>query len=72
MTKLFIDIVGAERRELDFSGSIYSCADEAREAAQLICIDLGVSEDSPWLGAEVQVKDVSGHCLFAYPVCQLQ
>ncbi|HEY5280306.1 MAG TPA: hypothetical protein VIJ67_11180 [Pseudolabrys sp.] len=72
MTKLFIDIVRAEQRHLDFSGRMYSCLEEAGEAAQLMCMDLGVTEDSPWVGAEVQVKDVAGRCLFTYPVGQLQ
>jgi len=72
MTKLFIDIVRAEQRHFDFSGRMYSCPEEAGEAAQLMCMDLGVAEDSPWLGAEVQVQDVSGNCLYAYSVDQLQ
>jgi hypothetical protein len=72
MTKLFIDIVGAEQRQLDFSGRMYANPEEAGEAAQLMCMDLGVTENSPWVGAEVQVKDVDGRCLYAYPVGQLQ
>jgi hypothetical protein len=72
MTKLFIDIVGSERRQFDFSGRMYSRPEDASEAAQLMSMDLGVTEDSPWLGAEVQVKDVAGRCLFAYPVGQIQ
>jgi hypothetical protein len=72
MTKLFIDIVRAEQRHFDFSGRMYSSPEEAGEAAQLMCMDLGVAEDSPWLGAEVQVKDVAGNCLYVYPVGRLQ
>jgi len=72
MTKLFIDIVGAEQRQLDFSGRMYACPEDAGEAAQLMCMDLGVTENSPWVGAEVQVKDVDGRCLYAYSVGQLQ
>jgi len=72
MTKLFIDIVGPERNHLDFSGRLFSCPEEAGEAAQLMSLDLGVTENSPWVGAEVQVKDEAGRCLFAYPVGQLQ
>lgn len=72
MTKLFIDIVGPEERRFDFSGQFFASPAEAGEAAQLMSIDLGVTENSPWVGAEVQVKDEAGHCLFAYPVGQLQ
>ena len=72
MTKLFIDIIGAEQRQLDFSGRMYASPEDAREAAQLMCMDLGVTENSPWVGSEVQVKDEAGRCLFAYPVGELQ
>jgi hypothetical protein len=72
MTKLFIDIVGPEERRLDFTGQVFSSAAEAGETAQMMSLDLAVAENSPWVGAEVQVKDESGQCLFAYPVGQLQ
>ncbi len=72
MTKLFIDVVGSERRHLDFSGRLFFRAEEAAEAARLISLDLSVSEDSPWVGSEVQVKDEAGRCLFTCPVPQLQ
>ncbi len=72
MTKLFIDIVGATEKRLDFSGRMFSCPEEAGEAAQLVSLDLGVMENSPWVGAEVQVMDEAGRCLFSYRVGQLQ
>ena len=72
MTKLFFDIVGPEQRHLDFSGRLFSSTEEAGEAAQLMSLDLGVTENSPWVGSEVQVKDEAGRCLFTYPVGQLQ
>jgi len=37
-----------------------------------MCMDLGVTENSPWVGAEVPVKDVDGRCLYAYPFGQIQ
>lgn len=72
MTKLFIDIVGPGRHQLDFSGRLFARPEEAGEAAHLMSLDLGVADDSPWVGAEVQVKDEAGRCLFAYPVGALQ
>ena len=72
MTKLFIDVVGPDRRRLDFSGRLFLRAEEAAETARLISLDLSVSEDSPWVGSEVQVKDEAGRCLFSCPVQQLQ
>lgn len=72
MTKLFIDVVGPERRHIDFSGQLFYRPEEAAEAARLISLDLSISENSPWVGSEVQVKDEVGRCLFTCPVRQLQ
>ena len=72
MTKLFIDVVGPDRKYFDFSGQLFRRVQEAGETAQLLSLDLGVGEDSPWVGAEVQVKDEIGRCLFTYPVQNLQ
>jgi hypothetical protein len=72
MTKLFIDVVGPTTRHLDFSGRMFSRPEEAGEAAQLMSLDLGVSENSPWAGAEIQVRNAAGQCLFSYPVRQIQ
>jgi hypothetical protein len=71
MTKLFIDIVAPSKRHLDFTGHMFARPEDASEAAQLISLDLGVAEDSPWAGGQVQVKDEAGQCLFSYPVQQL-
>jgi len=72
MTKLFIDVVGPSRRHLDLSGRMFLRPEDAGESAQLMSLDLGISENSPWVGAEVQVKDAAGRCLFSYPVQQTQ
>jgi hypothetical protein len=72
MTKLFIDVVGSDRRHLDFSGQLFLRVEEAAEAARLVSLDLSISENSPWVGSEVQVKDEVGRCLFTCPVRQLQ
>ena len=60
MTKLFIDVVASDRTYIDFSGQVFRRLKEAGETAQLLSLDLGVREDSPWIGAEVQVKDEIG------------
>jgi hypothetical protein len=36
--------------------------------AELIAADLGFSEDSDWVGSQVQVRNVVGEMLFAVPV----
>jgi hypothetical protein len=71
MSRLFLDIVGPNVRQLDFSGAMYPGLDQARAAAELLSLDLGCDVDSPWLGAEVQVRDASGARLFACPVPNL-
>ena len=72
MTKLFFDIVGPEQRHLDFSGRLFSSADEAGEAAQLMSLDLGITENSTWDGSEDQVKDEAGRCMFSYTVGKMK
>ena len=71
MSRLFLDIVGPNDRQFDFSGAMYPGLDQARAAAELLSLDLGCDVDSPWLGAEVQVRDASGARLFACPVPNL-
>ena len=72
MKRLFIDIVGMEDKRLDFIGQLFPCIEQAGEAAQVVSIDLAIADNSPWIGAEVQVKDEQGRCLLRYPIRQLQ
>jgi len=71
MSRLFLDIVGPTVRQFDFSGAMYPGLDQARAAAELLSLDLGCDVDSPWLGAEVQVRDATGARLFVCPVPNL-
>ena len=71
MARLFFDIVGPNARQFDFSGASYAGLDQARAAAELLSIDLGCDVDTPWLGAEVQVRDAAGAHLFTCPVPNL-
>jgi hypothetical protein len=68
MTRLFFDVVRGEARQLDFRGTPFSAICRAREAAELLSMDFACDPDSPWIGAEVQVRDAGGNCLFACSV----
>jgi hypothetical protein len=65
MARLFFDVVGPNTRQLDFSGSYYEKLEQAQAAAELFSLDLACPVDTPWLGAEVQVRDAAGTQLFA-------
>ena len=71
MAKVFIDIVGSNERQLDFKGQQFPSMETARQIAELISIDLAVSVDSRWIGAEVQLKDELGNFIYRCPVRQL-
>jgi hypothetical protein len=71
MSRLFFDIVGPNVRHFDFSGRSYAGLEQARAEAELLSIDLGCPVDTPWLGAEVQVRDEAGAQLFSCPVPNL-
>ena len=71
MSRLFFDIVGPNVRQFDFTGTSYAGLEQARAAAELLSIDLGCAVDTPWLGAEVQVRDAAGARLFTCPVPNL-
>jgi hypothetical protein len=71
MARLFFDIVGPNTRQLDFTGSYYEELGQAQAAAELFSLDLACPVDTPWLGAEVQVRDASGAHLFTCPVPNL-
>jgi len=68
MGRLFFDLVRGPQRQLDFNGRQIVTLDEAREFAQLLSLDAGTDEESPWLGAEVHVVDQSGRVLLREPV----
>jgi hypothetical protein len=63
MGRLFFDLVRGPQRQLDFNGRQVGNLDEAREFAQLLSLDAGADEESPWKGAEVHVLDHTGTLL---------
>jgi hypothetical protein len=69
--KLFFDVVGPTDRSFDFRGAMFRCAEQAQRTAEMLSLDLAFAENSPWIGARVEVLDEIGNCLFQIPVREL-
>ena len=62
MTQFFFDIGSGEVVYHDFKGCEFAKAEEAFEMANLIALDLAVTEDAR--GTEVQVRNLAGQRLY--------
>ena len=62
MTQFFFDIAFGETVYHDFHGRQFAKAEEAYELADLIALDLAVTEEAR--GKEVQVRNVAGQRLY--------
>ena len=47
-------------------------AEQARELAELIALDLECRDDRDCAGSEVQVRNIGGTCLFSIPIRQAE
>ena len=70
--KFFFDIYSKTERQLDFRGREFARAEDARELAELIALDLECSDDGQWAGSEVQVRNIGGTCLFSIPIREME
>jgi hypothetical protein len=69
MKRFFFDVSYKTHVHYDYQGRDFAQPDQARELAELIALDLECSEsDTP--GSEVQVRNISGTCLFTVPIRQ--
>jgi hypothetical protein len=66
--RYFFDVVGSNRRELDYSGRMLPTPESARDAAELLAIDLAVKNEGEAIGWSVNVSVAEGHKLFSIPV----
>ena len=66
--RLFFALLKQESPSYDFHGHDVGKPDDAARIAELIAADLGCSETSEWVGAQVVVRDIVGQLLFAVPV----
>jgi hypothetical protein len=67
MKRFFFDVATDESVRYDYQGRIFGNVEEARALAELIALDLSCSEENKEVG-EVQVRNVSGNCLFSISV----
>ncbi len=68
MTRYFFDIVCDAACAHDFHGRYFWTAEEARDMAETVSLDLACSEKDECVGSEIQVRDVKGALLYSVPV----
>ena len=66
MKRFFFDVATDKSVRYDYHGRIFGNAEEARALAELIALDLSCSEDND--DSEVQVRNVTGSCLFSIAI----
>jgi hypothetical protein len=72
MKRFFFDVSYKTHVQYDYQGRDFPGAEQARELAELIALDLGCSEDNNSAGSEVQVRNIGGTCLFSVPIRQAE
>ena len=68
MKRFFFDVSSKSHIQYDYRGREFAQPEQARELAELIALDFECSDDGEWAGMEVQVRNISGTCLFSIPV----
>jgi hypothetical protein len=71
MKRFFFDVSFKTHVRYDYQGRDFAGAEQARELAELIALDLGCSDNND-LASEVQVRNIVGTCLFSIPVRQAE
>jgi hypothetical protein len=54
--------------QYDFRGRDFSDAEQAKQLAELIALDVECSDGDDVSGLEVQVRDITGRHLFSVPI----
>ena len=68
MKRFFFDVAAGNHVDYDYRGRDLARAEDAREFAELIAIDLGTDEDANRQKCEVQVRSINGTRLFSVPI----
>ena len=69
MKRFFFDVSFKTHVRYDYQGRDFAQPEQARELAELIALDFECS-DNDSSGAEVQVRNIKGACLFSVPIRQ--
>jgi len=70
MKRFFFDVSFKTHVQYDYQGRDFAAAEQARELAELIALDLECRDDRDFPGSEVQVRNIGGTCLFSIPIRQ--
>jgi hypothetical protein len=68
MKRYFFDVNFQSHIEYDFAGQCFPSAEEAREMAEMIALDVACADKGNGNGVEVQVRTVVGYRIFSIPV----
>ena len=71
MKRFFFDVSFKTHVRYDYQGRDFAQPEQARELAELIALDFECS-DNDSLGGEVQVRNITGTCLFSVPIRQAE
>jgi hypothetical protein len=71
MKRYFFDFRGIATNSYDYHGRFFRSAKDARDAAEMIALDLSCSEVEKWVGSKINVCDAIGTTLFSIPVLPL-
>ena len=72
MKRFFFDVSFKTHVRYDYQGRDFAGAEQARELAELIALDIGCSDNHDDPGSEVQVRNIGGTCLFSIPIRQAE
>ncbi len=68
MERYFFDLVKRDRCELDCVGRVFTTAEQAHDAAELMAFDLVVTHMDEMIGSTITVSCAEGRKLFSIPV----
>jgi hypothetical protein len=68
MERYFFDLVKHDRSELDYVGQVFATVEEAHDAAELMAIDLVVTQMDEMIGSTITVSRAEGGKLFSIPI----
>ena len=68
MQRYFFDVSTKSHVQYDYRGRDFPNADQAKQLAELIALDVECIEGDEVVATEVQVRDIKGFHLFSVPI----
>jgi hypothetical protein len=72
MQRYFFDVAARTYVQYDYHGREIHKPEQARELAELIALDIECTDGDDLVGAEIQVRNVSGQQLYSVPIRELK